>query len=108
MVEGQSRNMHRVRRYLTVGSWLWLSLQLASWSALIPVDCCAEHRTASGAGAGCHEPRPGDACPMRGANGQACPMHSGPGSSEQACKMRGTCNQPSVALASLMRDAGTG
>ena len=43
---------------------------------------------------------------MHQADGQPCPMHSGAQSQERPCVMRGTCNGPAAALATLFSVPG--
>jgi hypothetical protein len=98
--------MELIRRHLGVWTFAWLSCQLAALSALVPGVCCAAHQV--DVATECHETTPADACPMRGIDGQACPMHDGshaPDASEE-CAMRATCTTPAVALASLFSVPG--
>lgn len=98
--------MRLIRRHLGVWTFAWLSCQIAALSAIVPGVCCAAHQAAGAAE--CHETTPEDACPMRGVDGQACPMHDGshtPDASEQ-CAMRATCSMPAMALASVFSVPG--
>jgi hypothetical protein len=99
--------MSLIRRHLGVWTFAWLSCQVAALSALVPGVCCVAHQELA-ATTECHETTPADACPMRGVDGQACPMHDGsstPDASEQ-CAMRATCSIPAMAVASLFSVPG--
>src|SRR5262245_14643934 len=100
-----------VRRRLFAFAVVWLACQAGSLAAFLPQDCCPDHRQL--AAKDCHEnPTANDQCPMHQADGKACPMHSGagsPGSSDsqnRPCAMRGTCNGPAAALATLLSIPG--
>ena len=68
--------MKGLRRRLRLAVIAWLSFQLVSLSALVPLDCCDAHRPADVVRAeNCHERADSPYCPMRARNGQACPMH---------------------------------
>lgn len=87
---------------------VWLVIQATSMiCALTPRECCAAHRLKAS--------RPADHCPMKAADGAACPMHHTEHEERHAhhrqstersagdCALRGTCSgplAPSVALLS--------
>jgi hypothetical protein len=88
-----------LRRWVIV----WLVVQVASLSALVPADCCAAHRSAHESATAerpCHESRAATHCPMPAADGTACPMHQrianreGRQADSAGCVMRGTCDGP--------------
>jgi len=64
----------------------------------------ASHRSV---GEQCHETTPADQCPMKTADGTACPMHqsladhSSHNGAPADCTMTGSCNGPALALSSL-------
>jgi hypothetical protein len=100
--------MSAIRRQLRLGVMAWLVLQAASLSAFVPRDCCAAHKPGD-ATPGCHEETSATVCPMRSADGTACPMHreSEPGSARGAeCAMQGSCAGPMAALAALLSQHG--
>jgi hypothetical protein len=68
--------MKGLRRRLRLAVTVWLSFQVASLSALVPLDCCDAHRPADVVRAeSCHERADSPYCPMRARNGKTCPMH---------------------------------
>jgi hypothetical protein len=92
---GVNRARRRVRAWATV----WLVCQLAAVSAFVPRDCCAAHRPAAMApqsqtGHGSHE--------GHGAHGGHQPV----GHDDQDCVMRGVCNGPLDAIATLFMGPG--
>jgi hypothetical protein len=89
-----------LRRYLRFFAVVWLSCQAASLSALAPQDCCPAHRAAAEGDPECHQTGD-DTCPMHAADGKACPAHASDDEDRSPCVMRGTCEGPAVALASL-------
>ena len=97
-----------IRRRLFALAVVWLACQIGSLAAFLPQDCCPDHRQP--AARDCHEtPAASDQCPMHRADGKPCPMHAGTGSSEsqnRPCAMRGTCNGPAAALATLLSIPG--
>lgn len=116
----------RMRYWVTA----WLVFQVASLSALVPRDCCADHRPTDTAKQSCHESVAATLCPMRSADGTPCPMHRGTtsthGDHHQApahehqqvpasepdrapandCSLRGTCAGPMAALLALLQNQG--
>lgn len=94
-----------IRRNLARLVALWLVCQATSLSAFVPHDCCAAHRVEASSGQECHRPA-AETCPMRASDGQPCPMHNANGNSAKTCVMRGTCDAPAVALASLLLPPG--
>jgi hypothetical protein len=100
-----------LRRHLRLLTVAWLAVQLASFSALVPRDCCSTHRPAASVKErGCHENAAATRCPMRAADGTPCPMHqdsrhAGEGSSD-TCSMRGTCKGPMAALLAQLSNVG--
>lgn len=100
-----SRVRHKLRLFVTV----WLAFQAASFSALVPASCCAEHQVA--AKTSCHEPPPDTHCPMQSAEGVRCPMHQGhhdqsAPAQPPACSLRGSCGGPMAALVTLISTSG--
>jgi hypothetical protein len=89
-----------LRRYLRSFAVVWLSCQVASLSALAPQNCCPAHRLAGEGEPDCHKTGD-DTCPMHAATGQACPTHASDSPDTRLCVMRGTCEGPAIALASL-------
>ena len=103
--------MALLRRYLRIWAAAWLILQGVAVSAFAPADCCARRRDAAlrqDAATVAGETH----CPMRGADGSVCPMHrDGPAATGRSpekneCAMRGTCNAPVDALATLLLNYG--
>jgi len=91
----------------------WLLCQVASLSAFMPADCCEKHTAVAAETDGetappCHEaekapapePKPGDDCPMKHGEGEACPMHRS--STGDCCGMSRVCNGPNQPLANLL------
>ena len=92
------------RQRLRVFALAWLVFQAASFSAVVPRDCCAAHRPAAKS---CHEPQPATHCPMQASNGARCPMHRGhDGGESPACQLRGSCGGPMSALVTLLATHG--
>lgn len=60
------------RRRLHRFAFVWLVWQVSSLTAIVPVECCTGHTAAMAHGSG--HPTAAQ-CPMRGADGQPCPMH---------------------------------
>jgi hypothetical protein len=74
---------------------VWLVCQLAAVSAFVPRDCCAEHRAAA------------TATKSHGAHGgHAAHLSHQPSHDDRACVMRGTCNGPLDAIATLFMAPG--
>ena len=68
--------MKSLRRRLRLAVTAWLSFQVVSLSALVPLECCDAHRPADVVRAeSCHERADSPYCPMRAKTGKACPMH---------------------------------
>jgi hypothetical protein len=68
--------MEGLRRRLRLAVTAWLTFQVVSLSALVPLDCCDPHRRANTVvGEQCHESADSPYCPMRGREGTVCPMH---------------------------------
>jgi len=65
--------MQFIRRHLALWTCAWLACQIVSVSAMALFD--AGVGTASGKT--CVQVGPAEQCPMRGANGEPCPMHRG-------------------------------
>lgn len=103
---------------------VWLMVQLAWLTALIPRDCCAAHRPDRHE-TGSHSSMAAGQCPMRSADGTPCPMHraapshathghahdaatgSDPSSEAPAtCFLRGSCAGPMAALLVLLGNHG--
>src|SRR5215207_9343713 len=109
-----------LRRHLRFWVTTCLVFQVVSLSALVPRDCCAAHRVATAKQAkdkSCHEEaaaaQAADAeqCPMPGATGAACPMHSAghdsaPPAAGQRCSMQGTCGVPMAAMFVIISNQG--
>ncbi|HEY0875647.1 MAG TPA: hypothetical protein VGD94_19375 [Vicinamibacterales bacterium] len=102
---------------------IWLMVQMAWLTALIPRDCCAAHQPMVSQEAGCHSTGPAAQCPMRSADGIPCPMHSAPvshdahgheatgdhhasGDTPARCVLRGSCAGPMAALLVLLANHG--
>jgi hypothetical protein len=107
-----------------LGAWsvTWLLCQVATLSAFLPPNCCAEHEAHAAGTEQCHDTTPADHCPMQATDGRACPMHAQASAddphaahrastaaapaadtlaAEEECRMRGTCDGPAVALSVL-------
>lgn len=113
--------MDWVRRHLRAGTTAWLLGYAASFTALVPHDCCeahahrgaASHAEHAAAEAPCHEtaapaPAVGDHCPMpaHDATGAACPMHGGAAAAPaEDCRFTGVCNVPAAALSAVVMSA---
>jgi hypothetical protein len=96
--------MRFIRQHLVALSIAWLAGQAGSLTAFMPQDCCPAHHQPAEA-KDCHkQPAADDQCPMHQADGQPCPMHDG--AQERPCVMRGTCNGPAAALATLFSVPG--
>ncbi|HEY7290746.1 MAG TPA: hypothetical protein VH583_12995 [Vicinamibacterales bacterium] len=95
--------MSFIRRRLIAYSTVWLLLQLTALAAFVPSDCCETHRPR--AAEDCHKAA-ATACPMHAADGAECPMHADETAPDKHCSMRGLCNAPAVALASLFSQPG--
>jgi hypothetical protein len=104
--------MQSIRRSLRLWMAIWLVVQVASLSALVPRDCCAAHSSAARAAKpGCHEQVTATQCPMHATDGTPCPMHrGGHGEASQktpdGCAMRGTCSGPMAALVAQLSNYG--
>jgi len=100
--------MSFIRSRLFAFAVVWLACQVGSLSAFLPQDCCPDHRQP--AAKDCHQqsaaPVAEDQCPMHQADGKPCPMHSSAGNQGRPCTMRGTCNGPAAALATLLSIPG--
>jgi hypothetical protein len=78
------------RRYLRLYATAWLVFQAASFSTLVPRDCCAAHRpTPAKAKAGCHE-----AAPVAHHGSPATHHAAADDGSGDTCTMRGACDGP--------------
>jgi len=98
--------MRFIRQHLVALSLAWLAGQAASLTAFMPQDCCPAHHQPADA-KDCHkQPVAADQCPMHQADGKPCPMHDGAQGEERPCVMRGTCNGPAAALATLFSVPG--
>jgi hypothetical protein len=99
--------MRFIRRRLLAMSFAWLVCQAGSLAAFVPQDCCPAHHQPAEAAKDCHQQATtGDQCPMHLADGKPCPMHDGTGNQDRPCAMRGTCNGPAAALATLFSVPG--
>lgn len=78
----------------------WLLCHVASYSALLPRDCCAAHA---------HRPAAVQDVGKKGAT-VTCDMHHAEAAAapaaEPECSLRGTCAGPMAALASLFSNQG--
>jgi hypothetical protein len=102
-----------MRRRLRLAVIAWLVCQVAAVSAVPLRDCCQDHQRPKAVEPGCHgKAAPAHAahashgapaqCPMKAANGTACPMHRSPApASGKTCVMKGTCETQVAMLASL-------
>jgi hypothetical protein len=101
--------MRLIRRRLVALSLAWLACQAGSLTAFVPQDCCPAHHQPAEA-KDCHKqpaaPTADAQCPMHQADGQPCPMHSPTSGQERPCVMRGTCNGPAAAVATLFSIPG--
>ncbi len=95
-----------VRRHLGAWTLVWLSCQIASISALTVFDL----RPLAHQDQDCLQAGPAEQCPMRGANGEPCPMHRGSHSDSHqgpaTCTLRGTSDASGSELASLFSLVG--
>ena len=116
-----NENMVRLRHRLRVFVAAWLVFQAASFSALVPRDCCSAHRPAAQK---CHEPAPVRHCPVQAANKPRCAMHgvTSPATAhhapaepsqperapanDSACRLTGVCSGPMSALFTLLSNHG--
>jgi hypothetical protein len=104
--------MQSIRRGLRLWVAIWLVVQVASLSALVPRDCCPAHRPAASPGKpSCHEEAAATRCPMRATDGTPCPMHRGDNSeaadtSRDRCAMRSSCTGPMAALLAQLSNQG--
>ena len=101
--------MCTLRGHLRVCAASWLVLQAATLLALVPLACCEAHTQTRAEKPACHERPAAARCPMRAADGQACPMHRDEPSSRDAdagCVMRGTCKGPMAALVTTLSTTG--
>jgi hypothetical protein len=70
---------------------------------LVSTACCTADDKPARASR-CHSETPASYCPMRGADGVACPMHRDV--ERSSCSMRGPCGDPVAALATVLCSAG--
>ncbi len=104
--------MRSIRGGLRFWVTIWLVVQVASLTALVPRDCCAAHSSAAKAAKpGCHEKATVTQCPMRATDGMPCPMHRGghgeaSETTSEGCAMRGTCSGPMAALVAQLSNYG--
>jgi hypothetical protein len=116
--------MRSLRLHVRSLAATWLLFQVVWVAALVPRNCCAAHQPEES----CHESVAATECPMRGADGQACPMHRAQNKDQRTashadhhgqpaaafdhhhpappvssdCKVGGTCDGPMAALLSLL------
>ena len=100
-----------IRAHLRSWVTVTLLLQAASLGALLPRHCCSAHDHEAGRRAAtCHEAPAAVQCPMRGPDGEACPMHrsqaAAPETAPERCVMRGTCDGPMSAMVALLSQLG--
>jgi hypothetical protein len=83
--------MKVIRRHLRFYAAAWLIFQAASFSTLVPRDCCAAHRPVQAkTETTCH-----DAAPPPVVHGGHAGHHSAsPEGDADTCKMRGACDGP--------------
>src|SRR5688572_28766677 len=83
--------MKVIRRHVRFYAAAWLIFQAASFSTLVPRDCCAAHRPVQAkTETACH-----DAAPPPVAHGGHADHHSAsPEGDADTCKMRGACDGP--------------
>jgi hypothetical protein len=90
--------MKVLRRQLRSWTIAWLFFHVASYSALLPRDCCAAHA---------HRPKP---LQTTQSDNATCAMHheapQPEPASETECSLRGTCRGPLAALNSLLSTHG--
>jgi hypothetical protein len=90
----------RVRTWARV----WLVCQLAAVSAFVPRDCCAQHRPAAAVARSHHDTGAAHHGQQAGHGGM---HHETPASDhDRTCVMRGTCNGPLDAVATLFMGPG--
>jgi hypothetical protein len=98
--------MNFIRRHLALWTVTWLSCQIASLSALALVDAGVVAQN----GKTCVQAGPAEQCPMRGANGEPCPMHRGANTDHHekdgSCTLRSTSEGSAPVFGSLFSAPG--
>jgi hypothetical protein len=91
--------MKVLRRQLRSWTFAWLLFHVASYSALLPRDCCAAHA---------HKPAPAPAAPA--SDNATCAMHHDTTPPQPArdaeCSLRGACRGPLAAINSFFSAFG--
>jgi hypothetical protein len=87
-----------LRKHLRLWTSAWLVCQIATYSALLPRDCCAAHA---------HRAKPVEAA-QESPDGATCAMHHAEPDPKpvEECSWRGTCGGPLSALAALFAHQG--
>jgi len=97
--------MRFIRRHLVLWTLIWLSCQAASISAMALVDSGTLQ-----AGKTCVEAGPAEQCPMRGINGEPCPMHRGTHTDshdrDESCTLRSTSSDSATLLGAVFSAPG--
>ena len=87
-------------------SWatIWLVCQLTAVSAFVPRDCCANHRQAAAISRSHHQ---SDSTHGHHTGHGAVHQQAPRANHDRTCVMRGTCNGPLDAIATLFMTPGT-
>jgi hypothetical protein len=97
--------MRFIRRHLVLWTLTWLSCQAASLSVTALVDA-GRLQT----GKTCVEAGPAEQCPMRGVNGEPCPMHRGTHGDahdqDGSCTLRSTGTDSAMLLGTVFSAPG--
>ena len=119
--------MTLIRRRMRLWAAIWMVFQVALLSAFVPRDCCAAHKLMASHKAHASQQADAPAChetaapaeesgsqssmPDSHADGASCPLHrdgvrgtAAPGANP--CGIRGTCDGPMAALATLLSNHG--
>jgi hypothetical protein len=98
--------MRFIRRHLGFWTLAWLSCQIASLSAVALRDAGAIAES----GKTCFQTGPAEQCPMRGVNGEPCPMHRGADTDHHekdgSCTLRSTGGGAATVFGSLFSAPG--
>src|SRR5262245_6403878 len=97
--------MRFIRRHLVLWTLTWLTCQAASLSAMALVDAGTLQT-----GKTCVEAGPAEQCPMRGINGEPCPMHRGAHNDshdqDESCTLRSTSADSATLLGTVFSAPG--
>jgi hypothetical protein len=96
--------MSSLRRHLRFWATAWLVFQVASLSAYVPRNCCANHHppAQSESEQSCHEATGAEAAVAESVAGH---HHTAP-TPDVECSLGGTCGGPMAALAALFANQG--